>query len=299
MTMASRSPTRATSAAWPSRRGALLVAILALGILAFVQLDLAPSDLVPGAGGAAIAREFFAAALAPAVDYEAEFLPDGAPPFLWRVLVALERTLLFAVAAMSLALVGGLVLGFFASTSSWATECAIGTGSLRCLARSSGAATIQVLARLVIAGARSVHELLWAIVFLAAFGLGTGSAVIAIAIPYAGVLGKVFSEILDETPDDAPFALRSAGAPPIRAFLFARLARALPDMAAYSFYRFECATRSSAVLGFFGFETLGYYIKASFDNLHYREVWTYLYAMLALVLVLELWSAAVRRRFVA
>jgi phosphonate transport system permease protein len=144
-----------------------------------------------------------------------------------------------------------------------------------------------------------VHELLWAIVFLAALGLNNASAVVAIAIPYSGVLAKVFSEILDEAPDDAAFALRSVGAPPLRAFLFGRLARALPDMAAYSFYRFECAVRSSAVLGFFGFETLGYFIKASFENLHYREVWTYLYALLALVLVLELWSAAVRRRFVA
>ena len=76
------------------------------------------------------------------------------------------------------------------------------------------------------------------------------------------------------------------------------LPRASADMAAYAFYRFECAIRSSAILGFFGYETLGYYMRASFQNLHYREVWTYLYAMLALVLVLEAWSAAMRRRFV-
>ena len=57
--------------------------------------------------------------------------------------------------------------------------------------------------------------------------------------------------------------------------------------------------RSSAVLGFFGFTTVGLYLKQSFENLHYREVWTYLYGLILVVLLLEAWSAQLRRRFVA
>ena len=261
-----------------SRRGVVLFSIAALGIIAAFALELSPKDLVPHAGGVEIAREFFSAALSPAIDYEAEFVPEGAPPFLMRTLGAIRRTLVFAASAMSLAIVAGLTLGFLASSG-------------------SGSATIQLLARLVIAAARSVHELLWAVVFLAAFGISPASAVIAIAIPFTGVLAKIFSELLDEAPDDAAYALRAAGTSRLRAFLFGRLPSAIPDMAAYSFYRFECAVRSSAVLGFFGFETIGYYIKASFENLHYHEVWTYLYALIAVVLVFEYWSAALRKRF--
>ena len=82
-------------------------------------------------------------------------------------------------------------------------------------------------------------------------------------------------------------------------FLHGILPRALPDMTAYAFYRYECAIRSSAILGFFGYPTLGYFLRASFENLHYREVWTYLYALLVLVLVLDGWSARLRERFVA
>ena len=52
------------------------------------------------------------------------------------------------------------------------------------------------------------------------------------------------------------------------------------------------------VLGFFGFPTLGYYIAASFENLHYGEVWTYLYTLIALVLVVDVWSGGLRRRLV-
>ncbi len=64
-------------------------------------------------------------------------------------------------------------------------------------------------------------------------------------------------------------------------------------------YQFECALRSSAVLGFFGIQTLGYYIHASFLNHHYGEVWTFLYALLALLLLAEWWSGSLRKRFVA
>jgi phosphonate transport system permease protein len=153
-------------------------------------------------------------------------------------------------------------------------------------------------ARLVIAVMRSVHELLWAVLLLAAFGLLHVSAVIALAIPFAGVLAKIFSEMIDEAPRDTAQALRAAGATPAQTFFFALLPRALPDMTAYTFYRFECALRSSAVLGFFGFPTLGYFIAASFENLYYGEVWTYLYALFLLIVIVEWWSGAVRRRVV-
>ena len=68
----------------------------------------------------------------------------------------------------------------------------------------------------------------------------------------------------------------------------------MPDILAYSFYRFECALRSSAVLGFFGYPTLGFYIAASFENLYFGEVWTYLYTLFLLVALVDVWSGRIR-----
>ncbi len=136
-------------------------------------------------------------------------------------------------------------------------------------------------------------------ILLAAVGMNTFGAVIAIAIPYGGTLAKVFSEMLDEAPRNTAEALRGLGADPLRAFLYGLFPRALPDLCAYAFYRFECSVRASAVLGFFGYPTLGYRLRLAFEDTHYREVWTYLYALLALVLVLEAWSAQIRRRLAA
>jgi phosphonate transport system permease protein len=215
------------------------------------------------------------------------------------VFAAARRTVVFAAAGMSLALVLGIVLGFLGSSAWWSGERAGGDSRLaRALARSVWP-SVWLATRATIVFMRSVHELLWAVIFLAAFGLNTFGAVVAIAIPYGGTLAKIFSEMIDEAPRDSALALRRLGASRLSEFWFGLVPRALPDMSAYAFYRFECAIRSSAVLGFFGFPTLGYGIAQSFENLHYSEVWTHLYALMALVILVELWSSALRTRFVA
>jgi phosphonate transport system permease protein len=276
----------------------MAVLLVLLGLAAAVALDLSPAGLAPKEGGLRLLGEFMSHALSPALDYEST-PPDGAPPIIAKALEAARRTVVFAAAGMSLALVVGLVLGYFASSAWWSEDLVGGrTGATRGLRRLVGPA-LWTTARALVVALRSVHELLWAVLFLAALGLDSATAVLAIALPYGGTLAKVFGELVDEAPRDATHALRQLGARGAQTFLLGLVPRALPDMCAYAFYRFECAIRSSAVLGFFGFETLGYSIKQSFENLHYGEVWLYLWTLFALVAAVELWSAKVRRRFVA
>lgn len=281
-----------------SSRGVVLAGLLLASVAAWLVLDASIGGLVPHRGGVEIVKSFFARALRPALDYETS-VPAGTPSIFVSALDAARRTVVFAAAGMSIALVIGVALGFIGSSAWWATDSASAAHwSVRAL-RKSVWPSVWFAARTLIVGMRSVHELLWAVLFMAAFGLNSFGAVIAIAIPYGGTLAKIFSEMIDEAPRDSADALREIGARPGIVFFFGLLPRALPDMCAYAFYRFECAVRSSAVLGFFGFQTLGYSIAQAFENLHYGEVWTYLYALIALVVVIELWSGAVRARFVA
>ena len=164
--------------------------------------------------------------------------------------------------------------------------------------KESALSVLQWSFRLVALGLRSVHELLWAVLFLSAFGLTRTSAVLAIALPYAGIFAKVFSELLDEAQRTPFEALEGSGASRAQSFLFGIVPAAFPDILSYTLYRFECAIRTSAILGFFGFPTLGYFISASFENLHYGEVWTYLYVLASLVIVSDAWSGLVRRRLI-
>lgn len=261
------------------RQGLVLIALLVVGMIAYLALDLELAGLVPTRGGGDLLLEFLGAAFQPAFDYESGAVPDDWDPFFFQVFAGLWRTVVFAAAAIGLSLLVGFPLGLLASSLT--------------------PMPVRAPARVLIALMRSVHELLWAVVLLAAVGLNTAGAVVALTIPYAGTLAKIFSEMLDEAPSQAFRALQLAGATRLQAFFAGLLPRAAPDMAAYAFYRFECALRSSAVLGFFGYQTVGYYLKLSFENLHFREVWTWLYVLIIVVVLLEAWSSALRRRFVA
>jgi len=268
----------------------VLLGLALAGLWAGLHLGLTPAGLVPRAAGLERLQEFVAAAARPAWRHEVAPTFVDASPFLVELGRATLRTIAFALAAMSLALPLGFMLGLVASDAWWRAE-TFGAGPLGAFAR-----PLQVAVRIFIALMRSVHELLWAVLFLAAFGLNTTSAVIALVIPFSGTLAKVFSEMLDEAPTGAARALFGAGAGPLAVLLVGLVPRALPDLASYAFYRLECAVRSSAVLGFFGYPTLGLHLSLAFEDLRFHEVWSYLYTLLALVIVLEVWSGALRAR---
>jgi phosphonate transport system permease protein len=277
-------------------RGWVLLALGALGGASFVALDIPADRLLPDADHLRALRRFFAGALRPALDYEAADVPADAEPFLLNALKGAHLTVVFAVASLSLALVLGVLLGFLASTAWWSGDPAGGETAFQRWRRRVLGPAVYGATRVVIVLMRSIHELIWAVIFLAAVGLSNEAAVVAIAIPYAGTLAKVFSEMIDEAPRNTALALRGIGASNPQVFLFGLLPRALPDMGSYAFYRLECALRSSAIIGFFGPGTLGRYIRDSWQENLYGQVWTYLYLLFALVVIVEWWSGRLRMR---
>ncbi len=271
-------------------RGATLVALALAAWLAALWLDLELSGLIPRESGRILGRDLLGAALHPALNYQTD-VPPGTPAFGMKIAGALWTTILVAAAAMSLALPAGLALGALSSDIFWTRVASGGRERVGTAGR-----MLQVGARIFASVLRAVHELLWAVFFLAAVGLSSASAVIAIALPFTGVIAKVTSELFDEAPRGPWRALRLAGARPGAAWAVGIAPTALADALAYGFYRFECALRSAAVLGFFGVPTIGLAVAQSFENLQYGEMWTYLYSLVALVLIAERTSAAARRR---
>ena len=195
------------------------------------------------------------------------------------------RTVAYAVAGMTLALVIGFPLGIIAS------------GVLARSAWSRGVSVGGV--RFVLAFFRSIHELVWAWLFVAAVGLSPMAAVLALGIPYGGILGRIYSELLQDVPEEPVRALRSAGASEWQVLWYGRIPMALPDILSYTFYRLECGVRSAAILSFVGLGGLGFHIQISLADLDYERAWTFMLFLVALVVVVDLWSSAVRRRVVA
>lgn len=244
-------------------------------------LEANPVELVPNQGGQKAAADFVLSALHPAFDYEDSELQGGEISFFSKVLHALWTTVKYALVAMSLALVIGLIGGVLGSRVWWSES----RFSLEVL---------RIGVRLIATAARSVHELLWAILFLAAFGTSPLVAVLAMSLPYGGTLAKVFSELFDEADGSAAEVIRATGGSGLVAFFAGIMTRSLPDLATYALYRLECAIRSSAVLGFVGIPTMGYEIKTAFEDGHYREIWTYVYVLLIVVVFFEWWGSRIR-----
>ena len=240
-----------------------------------------PRDLIPSAAGQALAWDFATTAFLPALDFEAADMRAEGVSFPAKVFTALWLTVRYAVVAMSLALVIGVVGGILGARSWWTRS----TPLLEAFRRG-----IRLLATAV----RSVHELMWALLFISAVGTSPLAAVLALALPYGGTLAKVFSELLDEAHSSASEVMRATGGSGFAAFSAGVVMRALPDLVTYALYRLECGIRSSAVLGFVGIPTIGYHITTSYEDGHWHEIWTYLYALLIVVLFFEWLGSRVR-----
>jgi phosphonate transport system permease protein len=143
---------------------------------------------------------------------------------------------------------------------------------------------------------RSVPELVWALVFVRVAGLGATPGVLAIALTYGGMLGKVYAEILDSGEAPPTQALLRNGAGRLQAFFYALLPQNAAELASYTVYRWECAIRSSVVLGFVGAGGLGQQMDSSMKMFNGGEVATMLLVFVALVALADRASAALRRQ---
>lgn len=142
---------------------------------------------------------------------------------------------------------------------------------------------------------RSVPELVWALVFVRVVGLGPTAGVLAIALTYGGMLGKVYGEILDSGETHATETLLRNGASRGQAFAFGLLPQNAAELTSYTVYRWECAIRSSVVLGFVGAGGLGQQMDSSMKMFNGGEVLTMLAVFFALVALADRISSSLRR----
>ncbi len=143
---------------------------------------------------------------------------------------------------------------------------------------------IQVICAII----RSVHELFWALIFLQFFGLSPLTGLLAIGLPYSAIFAKVYAEIAEETPSPSA-AMVDARAGPLNRYLYGRLPDLWPRFKTYSLYRLECGIRSSAVLGFVGLPTLGFYLETAFSEGKYSEVSALLILFYILIATIRTW----------
>ncbi len=224
----------------------------------------------------------------PTLRFLASFVPPAlATEFLWMVLLDTWRTVAIATAGITLALVIAVPLTL-ASTRVLSMSALAGR-------MAPGAFAIRQLLRGALIVLRSVPELVWALVFVRVVGLGPTAGVLAIALTYGGMLGKVYGEILESGSDGAAQNLLRNGSGRLQAFFYGLLPGNASELASYTIYRWECAIRSSVVLGFVGAGGLGQSLDSSMKMFAGGEVATMLLMFVVLVAAADAFSAAVRR----
>ena len=142
---------------------------------------------------------------------------------------------------------------------------------------------------------RSIPELVWALVFVRVVGLGPTAGVLAIALTYGGMLGKVYGEILESGETHATETLLRNGSGRLQAFFYGLLPTSAAELTSYTVYRWECAIRSSVVLGFVGAGGLGQQLDNSMKMFEGGEVASMLLVFIALVALADRVSAWLRK----
>ncbi|MDH5561615.1 MAG: ABC transporter permease [Deltaproteobacteria bacterium] len=181
--------------------------------------------------------------------------------FLGDIYQSFINTLLFAICGITIAItIGGIFSLFF----DWR------------------------IVRYVSSFIRSIHEIFWAFLLMPLLGLTPVCGVLAIAIPYSGVFTKVIAEIRQES-DKRPLKGLPIDSGRIASFCYASLPVIYQDLKQYSSYRFECALRSSAVLGFIGLPTLGFHLETAFREGNYSQAAAILIVFYLLIASLRFW----------
>lgn len=240
-----------------------LLALLLLFGQAVVVAHARPQDLLTGIGG-------MADILARAIP------PDGGTvePSLGAAIETFDIALLGTAAAVVMAMPLAVLAARNASPSPLVYQAARG----------------------VIAVTRAVPDLIWALFFVTAVGLGPFPGVLAVSVHSIGMLGRLFAETIEDMDMGPVEALTVTGASRMQVVTHAILPGILPSLIGIGLYRLDENVRSSLVLGFVGAGGIGFLILTYMNLFQYHKVATLLVMTYVLVVAVERVSAAIRRR---
>ncbi|MBA3022558.1 MAG: ABC transporter permease [Gammaproteobacteria bacterium] len=217
------------------------------------------------------------------------FPPAHSSDFLLLMLEATWQTIAIATAGLTLALLGAIPLTLLATESLSISR--LESGRMRI-----AGAFVRQSARWLLVVLRSVPELVWALLLVRIVGLGPTAGVLAIALTYSGMLGKVYAEILESSEAHATEALLQNGSSRLSALFYGALPAAGSELVSYTTYRWECAIRGSVVMGFVGAGGIGQRMDESMKMLAGAEVSTMLIIFVLLVAGADLVSTFLRKK---
>ena len=192
----------------------------------------------------------------------------------------LGDTLLIAYVATVLGAVFGFLACFFAAANLGASH------------------PVTFVTRRFLEFCRTVPDLVFALIFVMAFGLGPIAGVLAIVIHTTGALGKLFYEVLENVDQKPVEGLIASGASWTKTMRFAVLPQVLPNFLSYALLRFEINVRGASVMGFVGAGGIGQDLIEAIRKFYYPDVSAILVLIILTVSVIDLVTERVRHHFI-
>lgn len=152
------------------------------------------------------------------------------------------------------------------------------------------------LARFVMIIARSVHEIVWAMFFVACFGFGPLAGAVVLTINFVGFAGKLLSENVEAADVKPVEAIRAAGGGRLREMILAIYPQVRPVWFGIFIYGFDIVLRASFVLGLVGAGGVGAELSGSIESLRYERVGAILLLIVVIVAIAEMLSIYLRKR---
>jgi phosphonate transport system permease protein len=187
----------------------------------------------------------------------------------WVWLAALWQTILIAIYATLLGTAIGYLASFFAARN-----------------LSPGSASVFVSRRLLEI-ARTVPELVFAVLFVYAFGLGPLAGVLAIGVHSVGALGKLFADVAENIDPEQIKGVRSTGASWAQTMLYGATPQILPDYLSYALLRLEINVRAASILGFVGAGGIGQELYTAVKSFHHTDISAIALMLLAAVIAID------------
>jgi len=222
------------------------------------------------------------------------FPPDFSPGFLRIVFHALVSTMATAIAGTILSVLIAVPLGALGTPILWRRGILLAGENRNWFVALQSFASRTVLA--LLGFLRAIPDLVWGLLFVTAVGLGSLAGALALAVAYAGVLGRVYADVFGDVDPRPLEALQAMGATRAQIFLRGIWPQALPNVTAYTLYSFECCVRAASVLGFVGAGGIGYEISLSMRLFEYRQVMTLILAFVLLLFLTDIVSRRLRTR---
>lgn len=157
---------------------------------------------------------------------------------------------------------------------------------------------LTTIVKWVLDAIRAFPELILALIFVASIGPGAFAGVLAIGISAIGMLGKLYSEVIEGIDMSVIETMQASGANRLQILFYAVLPQVIPEFMSYFLYRFEVDIRASTILGIIGAGGIGTMIVISVANRNWNEVGAILLVIIVTVTIIDYISGAIRKRLV-